>query len=162
MFPRAGSLVSPRDLPGSYNSRAVPFTSPVAGLNLADIMDILTTALQVIVATGIFNVWFIRCHRTTPWRGGSARNMREEFAAYGLAVPMMIMAGIAKVLCAAGLIAGLYWPSLIVPSATLLTLLMLVAIALHFKIRDALVKSLPAIAMLVLCLSILGMSMLRG
>ena len=41
-------------------------------------------------------------------------------------------------------------------------LLMLVAIALHFKIRDALVKSLPAIAMLVLCLSILGMSMLRG
>ena len=85
----------------------------------------------------------------------------EEFAAYGLAVPLMIMAGIAKVLCAAGLIAGLYWPSLIVPSATLLTLLMLVAIALHFKIRDALVKSLPAIAMLVLCLSILGMSMLR-
>ena len=125
-------------------------------------MDLFITALQIIAALGIFNVWFLRSHMTTPWRGGSASNMKEEFAIYGLPPSVMVIAGGAKILCAAGLVAGLFWPSFIVPSATVLALLMIVAIALHFKVRDPLPKFLPAITMLVLCLSLLGMSMLRG
>jgi hypothetical protein len=36
---------------------------------------------QIIIALGIFNVWIIRYGKETNWRGGEAKNMKEEFAA---------------------------------------------------------------------------------
>mgnify|MGYP003318497625 CR=1 FL=1 len=59
-------------------------------------MDSLVISLQVITALGIFNVWFIRSGAKTRWRGGEARNMKEEFGVYGLKPPVMIVAGGAK------------------------------------------------------------------
>ncbi len=45
--------------------------------------------VQLFIASSIFNVWLLRYDDPTPYRGGSARNMREEFAAYGLSPTVM-------------------------------------------------------------------------
>ena len=60
-------------------------------------MDSLVISLQVITALGIFNVWFIRSGAKTRWRGGEARNMKEEFGVYGLKPPVMIVAGLSLI-----------------------------------------------------------------
>ena len=39
---------------------------------------------QVIAALGIFNVWIIRFGKATNWRGGDAKNLKDEFQVYGL------------------------------------------------------------------------------
>ncbi len=120
-------------------------------------MDYLVAALQIIIALGIFNVWILRFSSPTSWRGGDARNMREEFAAYGLPPGVMSAVGAAKLLCAVGLLLGLWLPALIVPSASVLAVLMAVAIAMHFKVKDPLRKSLPAFTMLAMCV-VVGMA----
>ena len=74
----------------------------------------------------------------------------------------MIVAGGAKILCAIGLITGIWQPSFVVPSSVTLALLMVVAIAFHIKVRDPLPKSLPALTMLVLCLAITITAALRA
>lgn len=118
-------------------------------------MEYLLIILQVIVALGILNVWLLRCGKTTPYRGGDASNLRQEFARYGLPVAVMYIVGVLKVGCAIGLLAGIAIPALVQPAAAVLAVLMLVAIGMHLKIKDPLLKSLPASAMLVMSLLII-------
>ena len=47
-------------------------------------MEYLSIAFQLIVGVSILNVWLIQANKATPWRGGSATTIKEEFAAYGL------------------------------------------------------------------------------
>ena len=63
-------------------------------------------ACQMIIAFGLLNVWLLRSQKTTPYRGGDATNMREEFAAYGLPAWFMWAIGLLKVTLAIALIAG--------------------------------------------------------
>jgi len=115
-------------------------------------MRLLVTACQIIVALGIFNVWVVRPGRATPFRGGSARNIREEFAVYGLPAWFMILVGTLKLMCATLLLAGLWFPALTQPAAIALAVLMLGAVSMHVKVRDPLKKTLPSVSVLVLCL----------
>jgi uncharacterized membrane protein YphA (DoxX/SURF4 family) len=111
--------------------------------------------LQIIVALGVLNVWLLRGGRPTPYRGGGARNLREEFAHYGLPPMAMYVVGALKIACALGLLLGLFLPVLVNPSAAILVILMLGAIGMHIKIKDPLMRSLPAAAMLLLSALIL-------
>ncbi len=77
--------------------------------------------------------------------------MPEEFAAYGLPPLAMYLVGTLKVGAALCLIAGIWWPSLVFPAALLVAILMVGALAMHVKIHDPATKSLPALAMLVIC-----------
>ena len=43
-------------------------------------MKYLILALQLIVALGILNVWMLRPGKATPFRGGDAKSLRDEFA----------------------------------------------------------------------------------
>jgi hypothetical protein len=113
-------------------------------------MELAVQIVQVIVALGIFNVWLLRFNQSTEWRGGSAGNMKEEFDAYGLPAGSVYVVGALKLLCAAGLIAGIWLPQLVMPSAVGLAVLMLGAVAMHVKIGDPVKKSVPAFTMLVL------------
>lgn len=115
-------------------------------------MHIIKLILQIVIALGILNVWLLRFGKASPWRGGSATNMREEFAAYGLSAGVMYLVGFVKVLCALLLLVGIWVPSVTMPAAALIALLMSVAVATHFKIGDSPKKSLPAATLLVLCL----------
>lgn len=113
-------------------------------------METVVTALSVIIALGIFNVWILRFGRATGWRGGDARNMKEEFAVYGLPGWFVGLVGALKILFAAAMIAGIWYPVVTKPAAIGIAVLMLGAVAMHFKVKDTPKKSLPAFTMLVL------------
>ena len=117
-------------------------------------MHTIIPVLQLIVAIGLLNVWLIRFNKSTRYRGGDARTMHQEFDAYGLPPWSVYLVGGLKVGIALALIAGLWYPVLVVPGALLLCALMVGALSMHWKFRDNLEKSLPALFMLLLAVSI--------
>ena len=115
-------------------------------------MRTIMVIVQVVAALGLLNVWLLRFHKRTAYRGGEAGSMREEFVAYGLPAWFAMVIGALKVGVALALIAGIWLPALVLPAAALLTVLMLGALAMHAKIHDPLVKFAPALGMLLLAL----------
>lgn len=112
--------------------------------------SVLGGVLQIIVALGLLNVWLLRFNKSTQYRGGKAKNLKEEFAVYGLPPWFMYCVGALKVGSALALLAGLWIPTLIAPAATLVVVLMLGALIMHIKVKDPVTKSLPAAAMLLM------------
>jgi uncharacterized membrane protein YphA (DoxX/SURF4 family) len=106
--------------------------------------------LQCALAIGLLNVWLLRANQITPYRGGNAQTMREEFAAYGLPPLAMYLVGTLKVGAALCLIAGVWWHSLVFPAALLIAILMVGALAMHVKIHDPIQKSVPAVVLLLI------------
>ena len=119
-------------------------------------MEYLTLILQIVIAAGIINVWLFRFGKATEWRGGSAKNMQEEFSNYGLPKWFMLLIGFLKVTFALLLLFGIWFPFLTNPAALGIAVLMIGAIAMHIKIKDPLKKSLPALIMLILSLFVAG------
>lgn len=111
-------------------------------------------ALQILVAFIILNVWILRRGKPTPFRGGQAKNMREEFAAYGLPYWFMCAVGVTKVALALALLAGIWIPGIAPSAAAGLGLLMLGAFVMHVKVKDPIQKALPSIALLLLSAAI--------
>jgi len=117
-------------------------------------VDYVLITLQLIVALGILNVWLLRAGRPTPFRGGAAKSLREEFAAYGLPFWFMCAVGVLKVVLALALIAAVWIHRLAQPAAMGLGLLMLGALLMHIKVKDPVKKALPSIAVLAMCFAI--------
>jgi len=115
-------------------------------------MDTLIHCIQVVIALGILNVWLLRFGKRSAWRGGDARNMKEEFKAYGLPPWFLFAVGSAKVVLALLLLAGVWIPACAKPAATGLAVFMAGAVAMHLKVKDPIKKSMPALAVLLLCL----------
>lgn len=115
-------------------------------------MEIVVIICQTIIALGIFNVWVVRYGKETNWRGGEAKNMKEEFAAYGLPAGFMVFIGATKIFLAICLIIGIWAPFFTKPAATAMAILMFGAVSMHVKVKDPLQKSLPALTMLILSL----------
>jgi uncharacterized membrane protein YphA (DoxX/SURF4 family) len=113
-------------------------------------LETILIALQIIIALGIFNVWILRFGKSSNWRGGEAKNMKEEFQVYGLPSWFVGVIGFLKILFALMLVIGLWIPALVQPAATGIAVLMLGAIVMHIKVKDPLTKSLPAFSLLVL------------
>ena len=111
--------------------------------------------LMIFVPSFVLNVWLFRFNKATIYRGGDATNMIEEFAAYGLSESMVYIVGGLKVLAALGLLLGFVYRKSIAPSALLMSVLMVGAIAMHFTVGDAPIKYLPAGLMLLSSLGIL-------
>ena len=118
-------------------------------------MDILRQIFQVIIATGLLNVWLLRSGKSTAYRGGAAQSMREEFEVYGLPSFMMYLVGTLKVIIALSMVAGIWLQPLIAPSAALLVLLMLGAFSMHIKVKDPLTKAVPSLLMLGMAIAVL-------
>ena len=104
--------------------------------------------LQIIVAFGLLNVWLVRANWATSYRGGNAKNIKEEFAVYGLPGWFCTAIGFAKVTLAILLLAGLWFPFLIFPAAAIIAVLMIGAVAMHVKVGDSIAKTMPAATML--------------
>lgn len=113
-------------------------------------MDTIVLIIQVVIALGIYNVWLVRFGKSTSWRGGNARNLREEFAVYGLPSWFIWVVGFLKLLCATLLIVGVWVPAVTKPAAVGMAVLMLGAVTMHFKASDPPKRALPAFTMLVL------------
>ena len=117
-------------------------------------MIYLQYLLQIIAGLGIFNVWLLRFSQRTDYRGGKASSMSEEFVSYGLPPVAVYIVGFLKIVSAIGLITGIFLPVLVAPSAILLATLMIGALGMHLKIKDPIKKSIPALTMLTLCVTI--------
>lgn len=121
-------------------------------------METLAQICQIIVGCGLLNVWLLRFNKGTAYRGGSAANMLEEFAAYGLPAWSCYLVGFLKVVSAFALLAGLV-PSLsflVLPAAAIVAALMAGALAMHLKVGDPFKKSVPALSLLILCAIIIA------
>ncbi|MFT4542859.1 MAG: hypothetical protein ACI835_005328 [Planctomycetota bacterium] len=108
----------------------------------------VSIVLQVILGLGLLNVWLLRASSATPYRGGEAVSLRQEFAAYGLAGWVFFLTGFLKVGSALLLIAGLWFPNLVLPASGVVVGLMVGALAMHWKVKDPAIRSFPALAML--------------
>lgn len=117
-------------------------------------MNTFQIVLQIIVALGLLNVWILRCGKKTPYRGRGAENMRGEFEAYGLPVWFMWVTGALKIGVASALLFGIWIPALVQPAALVLILLMLGAFGMHLKVKDPFKAAVPALAMLIMAVSI--------
>lgn len=113
-------------------------------------MENLVIAAQIAIALGLVNVWLLRFGKATPFRGGRAQNMHEEFAVYGLPSWSLFAIGGLKLSIAALLVAAVWFAGLRQPAAAALALLMLGAVSMHLRVRDPLVRSVPALGMLAL------------
>ena len=109
--------------------------------------------LQVAIALGLVNVWFLRYGHATRYRGAGAQNMREEFAAYGLPAWSLYVVGFLKLAIATTMVVVTFLPDLMqllgVPALGLLAVLMIGALSMHIKVKDPAIKLLPATAMFV-------------
>jgi uncharacterized membrane protein YphA (DoxX/SURF4 family) len=119
----------------------------------------LDIVLQLVLGLGLLNVWLLRAGSATGYRGGDSASLRQEFAAYGLPTWVFYVVGALKIGCAVGLIAGIWFPQLLLPAASVLVLLMLGALAMHVKVHDPLIKSLPAALMLAMSGTLLSISL---
>ena len=111
-------------------------------------LPIISSILQVIVGLSLLNVWLLRRGSSTAYRGGAAKNLKEEFATYGLPDPMFYIVGGLKIICGVLLLVGLAYPPVVLPAAAVVVVLMLGAIVMHLKVGDAVLKYVPATMML--------------
>ena len=115
----------------------------------------LSSILQVIVGLGLLNVWLVRSRSATGYRGGSAHNLKEEFAVYGLPAWAYYVVGGLKVVSGVLLIIGIWVPGLVRIPAAVVAVLMVGALVMHAKAKDPAKKYLPALSVLVLSVAIL-------
>ena len=109
-------------------------------------------------------VWLVRFNSVKKYRGGDAKNMKEEFSTYGLPSWSVYVVGFFKIVIALSMFLVLFVPSLNtlvgIPALMLLVVLMLGAISMHIKVKDPFIKVLPAISMLLMALVSLLFSVL--
>ena len=114
--------------------------------------------LQAIVGLGLLNVWLLRRQSATAYRGGEAKNLKDEFAAYGLPAPMFYIVGGLKIICGVLLLVGLAYQPVVLPAAAVVAVLMMGAVAMHLKVRDPVSKYVPAALMLAMSVAICVLS----
>ena len=111
-------------------------------------LNTIASVLQILVGLGLLNVWLLRRQSSTAYRGGTAKNLKEEFAAYGLPAPMFYIVGGLKIICGVLLLVGLAYPPVVLPAAAIVAVLMVGAVAMHLKVGDPVTKYVPATLML--------------
>ena len=116
--------------------------------------------LQAIVGLGLLNVWLLRRQSATAYRGGEAKNLKDEFAAYGLPAPMFYIVGGLKIACGVLLLVGLAYPPVVLPAAAVVAVLMMGAVAMHLKVGDPVSKFVPAALMLAMSGAICAISLM--
>ena len=109
--------------------------------------------INLIIALGILNVWLIRFNKKTSFRGGEAKNLKDEFKVYGLPEWMFFTVGFLKISLAILLIIGIWYKFLNIYTTISMAILMIGAIFMHYKVSDPFSKSLPAIGILIMLLS---------
>ena len=111
-------------------------------------MFTLSAIAQLIVAVSIVIVWVFR-----------HENIVKEFEQYGLSGLTRSAVGAAKISLATLLVAGIWYPGLVLIPALMMGFLMISAQYFHFKVSNSMQKRLPSLALLLLCLYIAAVSL---
>ena len=114
----------------------------------------LNILLKLAIFITIINVWFFRFNKPTPYRGGNAKSMKEEFQVYGIGNSLMYLIGFLKVVFASLLVVSIWYPDFSIPAAIGMGVLMLGAIFMHFKANDPGIRSFPALILFIMSLAI--------
>ena len=122
--------------------------------------DTIGLILQAIVGLGLLNVWLLRRQSATAYRGGEAKNLKDEFATYGLPAPMFYIVGGLKIVCGVLLLVGMAYPPVVLPAAAVVAVLMMGAVAMHLKVGDPVSKFVPAALMLAMSGAICAISVI--
>ncbi len=107
-----------------------------------------STIAQLIVALSIVYVWIFRFD-----------NVVNEFKQYGLNDLTRSIVGSSKIALSTLLVAGIWYPGLILIPALLMAFLMLSAQYFHFKTGNPWQKRIPSLLLLILCLFITAVSL---
>jgi len=111
-------------------------------------MNTYASVAQIIVALSIGFVWVFRFD-----------NIVKEFHQYGLSDLTRTMVGATKIILATLLVAGIWYPALVLIPALLMGLLMIPAQYFHFKVHNPWSKHLPSLFLLLLCVFIAAVSL---
>ena len=103
---------------------------------------------QIVVALSIGYVWIFRFD-----------NIVKEFKQYGLSDLTRTIVGSSKIASSTLLVAGIWYPDLVLIPALLIAFLMLSAQYFHFKVRNPWQKYMPSLFLLILSLFITGVSL---
>ena len=103
---------------------------------------------QIIVALSVGYVWMFRFD-----------NIVQEFNQYGLSDLTRTIVGGTKIILATLLVAGIWYPALVLVPALLMGFLMAAAQYFHFKVHNSWSKHLPSLFLLVLCVFIAAVSL---
>lgn len=104
-------------------------------------MEQFAIAFQIIIAISIVIVWIFRFD-----------NIVKEFKHFGLSDLIRNMVGAAKISLATLLIAGIWFPELVLYPAILMALLMICAQFAHFIVKNPWSKHLPSLVLFLLSL----------
>lgn len=105
----------------------------------------LAILAQVIIALSVVYVWIVRLP-----------NIEKEFREYGLPDLLRNTVGASKIALATLLIAGIWYPSLVLIPAVLMAFLMLCAQGFHLKAKHPWQKYMPSLALLLLSLFVVA------
>jgi len=100
---------------------------------------------QVVVALSVVYVWVVRLP-----------NVQKEFHEYGIPDILRNTVGATKIALSTLLIAGIWYPSLVLVPAAIMAFLMLCAQAAHLKAKHPLLKYVPSLILLLLSLFIVA------
>jgi hypothetical protein len=104
-------------------------------------MNTLSNCAQIIIAFSIAYVWIIRYD-----------NIVIEFKHYGISDLLRNFVGASKIALSTLLVAGIWYPGLVLIPALLMAGLMACAQIAHFKVKNPLLKYLPSLFLLLLSL----------
>ena len=111
-------------------------------------MDKILLAAQLIVAFSVLYVWIFRFE-----------NIIIEFKQYGLSDLILNIVGASKISLSALLIAGIFYPGLILFSSLSMAFFMFCAQLAHIKVKNPWVKFIPSLIFLILSLLIAAINM---
>jgi hypothetical protein len=108
-------------------------------------MYTLSICAQIIIALSIIIVWV-----------GRFDNIVLEFKQYGIPDLVRNMVGATKIALSTLLIAGIWYPSLVLVPALGMAFLMVCAQVAHIRVKNPLIKFLPSLILLILSLFVAG------
>ena len=106
-------------------------------------MNKYSVIAQIIVAAAVIFVWVFRFE-----------NIEKEFKQYGLNDKIRTLVGATKISLATLLIAGIWYPALVLIPALIMAFLMIAAQYFHFKVHNPWSKHFPSLFLLLLCIFI--------
>lgn len=106
-------------------------------------MKVLIAAAQIVIAVSVYFVWVTRLP-----------NVEREFREYGLSDLVRNAVGAAKMSAAAFLLAGLWYPGLVLPAAVVMAGFMACAQVFHFRVRHPVSKYLASFVLLLLSIGV--------
>lgn len=111
-------------------------------------MENISIIAQVVIAASIVYVWVFRFD-----------NIVQEFKQYDLSDLTRSMVGATKIALSTLLVAGIWYPGLVLVPAFLMAFLMVSAQYFHFKVSNPWQKRLPSLLLLMLCFFIAAVSL---